>query len=210
MHSKQIVHGDLKAQCAAVRTATRRPAAKVSDLGRSRDLTQRPGSMWTRYAAGRGDLSHAPPEAFVAVGQRRPCSRSGWPMSTCWGRCCTRYRAGDHVVTLPDWMFALSRGQHEPARQASFRAAGRSHGSRCTRLPWVCWRMRHRPRYGTSSWTWCARCATPYLLVVNAGSAQSQHPSLGAPVGDPASGHHLQGGLAPVFMKATARRRRRV
>ena len=63
MHGQRIVHRDLEASNVLLfDTATRTPVAKVSDLGRSRDLTQPPRFAVDSYAAGRGDRSHAPPE----------------------------------------------------------------------------------------------------------------------------------------------------
>lgn len=63
MHGKRIMHRDLKASNVLIFDATTtRPVAKVSDLGRSRDLTRPPRFSADSYAAGRGDMSYAPPE----------------------------------------------------------------------------------------------------------------------------------------------------
>ena len=69
MHVKAMVHRDLKASNVLLfGTGTRRPTAKVSDLGRSRDLSRPPRLDVSAYAAGRGDRSHAPPEHLWLLG----------------------------------------------------------------------------------------------------------------------------------------------
>ena len=69
MHVKKMVHRDLKASNVLLfDTETRRPTARVSDLGRSRDLSRPPRFSEDVYAAGRGDRSHAPPEHLWHLG----------------------------------------------------------------------------------------------------------------------------------------------
>ena len=69
MHLQRIVHRDLKASNVVLfDTQSARVAAKVSDLGRSRDLKLPPRFDVDAYAAGRGDMSHAPPEHLWHLG----------------------------------------------------------------------------------------------------------------------------------------------
>jgi serine/threonine protein kinase len=69
MHVKGIVHRDLKASNVLLfDTETRRPVAKISDLGRSRDLSRPQRFDLGAYAAGRGDRNHAPPEHLWHLG----------------------------------------------------------------------------------------------------------------------------------------------
>lgn len=70
MHLKYIVHRDLKGSNVLLfDTASAQVIAKVSDLGRSRNLEQPPRFDVEAYAAGRGDKSHAPPEHLWNLGR---------------------------------------------------------------------------------------------------------------------------------------------
>ena len=70
MHLQRIMHRDLKASNVLLfDTRSIRVVAKVSDLGRSRDLRQQPRFDVDAYAAGRGDKSHAPPEHLWHLGR---------------------------------------------------------------------------------------------------------------------------------------------
>jgi serine/threonine protein kinase len=78
MHLQLIVNRDVKSENVLMRPIGRRQfVAKVSDLGRSRDLTSPQRFASQDYTVGRGDLRFAPPEYLWClgstddVGQRR-------------------------------------------------------------------------------------------------------------------------------------------
>lgn len=73
MHVRRVVHRDLKSSNTLLfDTASRRPVAKVSDLGRSCLTTEPPRFSVQHYVAGRGDRSFAPPELLWLQGDNDP------------------------------------------------------------------------------------------------------------------------------------------
>ncbi len=75
MHCKHVMHRDLKtANCLLFERPGHDVAAKVADLGRSRDLTQLPGASPWQYIVGRGDPNFAPPETLWQLGQDQAAS----------------------------------------------------------------------------------------------------------------------------------------
>ena len=129
MHGKQIMHRDLKASNVLLfDTTTRRPAAKVSDLGRSRDLTQPPRFAADSYAAGRGDKSHAPPEHLWHLDRTDGAALRRADVYLL-GSVLYEIATGQGItsMTLPDWSsHSRTAGSMSPQdRQAGFRAAGR-------------------------------------------------------------------------------------
>lgn len=70
MHTSRVAHRDLKADNVLLfMVGNRRVAAKVSDLGRSRDLHDGARLDPSAYEWGRGDRFHAPPEHFLGLGR---------------------------------------------------------------------------------------------------------------------------------------------
>lgn len=70
MHTSFVVHRDLKAgNVLLFEIGRRRVAAKVSDLGRSRDLSSDARLPASEYQRGRGDFDHAPPEHYLGLGR---------------------------------------------------------------------------------------------------------------------------------------------
>ena len=70
MHTSFIAHRDLKADNVLLFiVGNRRVAAKVSDLGRSRDLQSGARLDPSAYEWGRGDRYHAPPEHLLGLGR---------------------------------------------------------------------------------------------------------------------------------------------
>lgn len=75
MHSNSIVHRDLKsANCLLIAKRMNVILAKVSDLGRSRDLTEDGVASILHYRVGRGDRSYAPAEMIWCLGKDDPLS----------------------------------------------------------------------------------------------------------------------------------------
>ncbi|GLY99459.1 protein kinase family protein [Actinoplanes sp. NBRC 103695] len=68
MHLNKIVHRDLKSSNCLVLRVDRQPTAKVSDLGRSRDLLIPARQSAIEYLAGQGDYRFAPPELLWMQG----------------------------------------------------------------------------------------------------------------------------------------------
>jgi eukaryotic-like serine/threonine-protein kinase len=76
MHQRRIVHRDLKAANCLLFPQGNGLAVKLSDLGRSRDLNERPGASPDEYTFGRGDPNFAPPEMlFGAAVDSAMCHR---------------------------------------------------------------------------------------------------------------------------------------
>jgi serine/threonine protein kinase len=73
MHLAGMVHRDLKASnCLLFVEGQSRTTCKVSDLGRSRDLSRPPRFTAAEYLHGRGDLRFAPPELLWLQGKDDP------------------------------------------------------------------------------------------------------------------------------------------
>lgn len=128
MHGKQIMHRDLKASNVLLfDTASRRPVAKVSDLGRSRDLTQPPRFAPDSYVAGRGDMSHAPPEHLWHLDRTDGTALRRADIYLL-GSVLYEIATGQAItsILLPDWSsHSIAMGSMSPqAREAGFRAAG--------------------------------------------------------------------------------------
>lgn len=69
MHLKSVAHRDLKSSnCLMFKKPKVREIVKISDLGRSRDLSVPGRYAPADYAQGRGDLSYAPPEFIFIQG----------------------------------------------------------------------------------------------------------------------------------------------
>lgn len=129
MHGKRIMHRDLKASNVLLfDTTTTRPVAKVSDLGRSRDLTRPPRFSADSYAAGRGDMSYAPPEHLWQLDRTDETALRQADIYLL-GSVLYEIATGQGItsIMLPDWRtHAHAAGNMSPRdRLASFRAAGR-------------------------------------------------------------------------------------
>ena len=129
MHGKRIMHRDLKASNLLLfDTETRTPIAKVSDLGRSRDLTRSPRFSADSYAAGRGDMSYAPPEHLWHLDQTDEHALRRADIYLL-GSVLYEIATGQGItaVMLPDWYtYAHAAASMSPDdRRASFSAAGR-------------------------------------------------------------------------------------
>lgn len=129
MHGKRIMHRDLKASNVLLFDATTTsPVAKVSDLGRSRDLTRPPRFSAASYAAGRGDMSYAPPEHLWQL-ERTDETALRQADIYLLGSVLYEIATGQGItsIMLPDWRtHARAAGNMSPHdRLASFRAAGR-------------------------------------------------------------------------------------
>ena len=129
MHGKRIVHRDLKASNVLLFDATTtRPVAKVSDLGRSRELARPPRFPAGSYAAGRGDISYAPPEHLWHLDQTDEHALRRADVYLL-GSVLYEIATGQGItaVMLPDWYtYAQAAASMSPDdRLANFRAAGR-------------------------------------------------------------------------------------
>lgn len=129
MHLERIMHRDLKASNVVLfDTEAARVVAKVSDLGRSRDLRQPPRFDVDVYAAGRGDMSHAPPEHLWHLGLSNDI---GLRRADIYLAGSVLFELGTGVgitsLTFTDW-FAHSRAAATMSpqdRETAFGAAGR-------------------------------------------------------------------------------------
>jgi serine/threonine protein kinase len=68
MHRQHIYHRDLKASNVLLRPDRATFIAKVSDLGRSRDVRDPQVAPDAEYLFGRGDINHRPPECQLGAG----------------------------------------------------------------------------------------------------------------------------------------------
>ena len=129
MHTKQIMHRDLKADNVLLFDTSRtRPVAKISDLGRSRDLTHSPRFPMDSYIAGRGDMNFAPPEHLWQL-ERIDANALRQADIYLLGSVLYEIATGQGItsVMMPDWHSHSSAvaGMSLRSREASFRAAGR-------------------------------------------------------------------------------------
>jgi serine/threonine protein kinase len=69
MHLRNIVHRDLKSSNCLLFVCGNSTSSKVSDLGRSRDLTSSPSHSADQYLQGLGDFCYAPPEFLYLQGR---------------------------------------------------------------------------------------------------------------------------------------------
>ena len=129
MHGEQIVHRDLKVSNVLLfNTRKAVVAAKISDLGRSRNLGLNPRFTTAAYATGRGDRSYASPENLwhLATGTDKTALRRAdiYLLGSVLFEIATG--SGITPVVLPHWYFHLSStaGMDRQDREASFRAAG--------------------------------------------------------------------------------------
>jgi len=74
MHSRKLVHRDVKGSNCLLFMDGRSVVAKINDLGRSRDLDQPPGALPLDYVFGRGDPDFAPPELLWGLGDDLPAT----------------------------------------------------------------------------------------------------------------------------------------
>ncbi len=129
MHLQRIMHRDLKASNVLLfDTEAARVVAKVSDLGRSRDLGLPPRFEVDAYVAGRGDMSHAPPEHLWRLGQ---ADDAALRQADIYLAGSVLFELGTGVgitsMTFTDW-FAHSCAavtMNPQDRKTAFRAAGR-------------------------------------------------------------------------------------
>ena len=132
MHLQRVMHRDLKASNVLLfDTGSARVVAKVSDLGRSRDLRIPSRIDADAYAPGRGDLSHAPPEHLCHLGltddmalRRADIYLAGSVL----------FELGTGVgitsITFNDWFahHSAAASMNPKDRETAFRAAGHLMG----------------------------------------------------------------------------------
>ena len=129
MHLQRIMHRDLKASNVLLfDTETARVVAKVSDLGRSRDLRLPPRFDVDAYAAGRGDMSHAPPEHLWHLGLTDDMALRQADIYLAGS---VLFELGTGVgitsLTFTDWLAHshAAASMNPQDRETAFRAAGR-------------------------------------------------------------------------------------
>ena len=132
MHGKRIMHRDIKSSNVLLFDAKKPVAtAKISDLGRSRNLDRSPRFSPSGYTSGRGDHSYAPPEFLWNLADGNDITALRRADIYLLGSVLFEIATGLGItaVTLPDWQLHLhaTAAMDIEDREASFRARGTLH-----------------------------------------------------------------------------------